>query len=332
MSKKVSKLPYFWETDITGHVWWRVSAYDKNHKLLERSKIRRLTIAPPPPIIDISELDGYYFSWDSTQAVSFYRFKISKKPDFEPSFLKVDLKDKSYSLENIDPGTYYWKVGAKFNRQIPIVYSEVRKLVVAKGVTEEVLTSVDRPSYKKVDLNEPSSLKSSKKTYRLQGEKANISLQWKAVKKATSYQVLIGDKTDLISLDNGANLSLGTGSYKWKVRAVSAGGNFGPWSESSKFEVVAPKKKLTLTSPANKSTNKEFLIDFEWEKTKDCSEYTLIVSSTVDFSEIIIQRTLKNNKYEWDVEDEGEYYWYVKCSAADKSYIGSNVREIDVYE
>ena len=74
------------------------------------------------------------------------------------------------------------------------------------------------------------------------------------------------------------------------------------------------------------------MIDFEWEKTKDCSEYTLIVSSTVDFSEIIIQRTLKNNKYEWDVEDEGEYYWYIKCSAADKSYIGSNVREIDVYE
>ena len=45
-SRKISSLPYIWKTDITGHVWWRVSLFDENKNLLERSKKRRLTNIP----------------------------------------------------------------------------------------------------------------------------------------------------------------------------------------------------------------------------------------------------------------------------------------------
>ena len=222
ISRKVDSLPYIWQTDVTGHVWWRVSIFDDNKNLLERSEVRRFTITPPPPSVEITDIGGYFFEWDSIQKAEYFRFKIAKNKDFEPALIKEDLKEKTYSLSDLKPGTYYWKVGAKYNRQIPIVYSAFRKLVVNKDLTSLAMTSVAKPSYKKLNLDAPENLTSSKTTYRTASDYANVNLKWRKVKKATSYQLSVGSRTDVISLKNQTNLRLRPGTYNWKVRASSS--------------------------------------------------------------------------------------------------------------
>ena len=332
VSKKIASLPYIWKTDITGHVWWRVSLFDKNKKLLERSKIRRFTIAPPAPSVDLSEIGGYFFEWDTIQKPEYFRFKVSKKRNFEPSLIKKDLKKKSYSLSKLEPGTYYWKVAAKYNRQIPLVYSKVRTLVVKKGITEKVLSVVERPKFKKVNLSTPKSPKSSRPIYKTLNETTSVKLSWGAVAKSSSYQLEVGERTDVISLKNYTFLKLGLGKYSWRVRAVSPGGGFGPWSERSNFEIRISKEKIDLESPKNKEINKDFEVEFEWKKNSQCSKYELIVSEFDDFSESVFSKKTEENSLSWDVEDEGQYFWYVKCLVNNKNILGSEVRELNVYE
>ena len=332
LSKKITKLPYFWETDITGHVWWRVKKFDADKKLLETSDIRRFTISPPAPSIDLVELNGYQFSWDSTQKAEFYRFKIAKNKDFEPAIINTDLTKKNYPLESLKVGTYFWKVGAKFNRQIPINYSKVRKLVVKKGVIKKEKKTVKKPKFKKYKLSKVSKLKSSQKVYKMLGDKAHVDLSWAKVKNASSYQVRVGKKVDIVTLDTKIRLKLPRGKFAWDVRAVAVGGSFGPWSKLSSFEVTTAKQKLTLTDPDHKSKNDEFLVEFEWEAQDACSEYHLLVSSVDDFSYLTADKKTKKDSIEWDFEDEGTYFWYVKCLKDGKQIFASEVREINVYE
>ena len=71
---------------------------------------------------------------------------------------------------------------------------------------------------------------------------------------------------------------------------------------------------------------------FEWEANKKCKSYQVLVSEYNDFSDLVYNENTENLFAEWEVEDEGKYYWYIKCSLSKKQFIGSKVREINVYE
>ena len=291
-----------------------------------------MTIAPPAPSVDLRELSGYFFEWDTIQKPQYFRFKVSKNRNFEPSLINKDLKQKSYSLSKLELGTYYWKVAAKYNRQIPLVYSKVRTLVVKQGVTEKVLAVSERPKFKSVILDPPASLKSSKSIYKTLNETTSVKLTWGAVAQSSSYQLEVGKRTDVISLENYTFLKLSPGKYSWRVRAVSSGGGFGPWSQRSSFEIKVSEEQIYLKSPKNKENDKDFEVMFEWEKNNKCKRYELLVAEFDDFSDVIFSEKTEKTTVSWDVDDEGRYFWYVKCSVDSKTILGSEVRELNVYE
>ena len=203
----------------------------------------------------------------------------------------------------------------------------MRTLVVKQGVTEKVLAVVERPKFKSVKLDSPKSPKSSRSLYKTLNKTTSVKLTWGAVAESSSYQLEVGKRTDVISLENYTFLKLSPGKYSWRVRAVSPGGGFGPWSQRSSFEIKVSEEQIKLRSPKNKENNRDFEVKFEWEKNNKCKRYELLVAEFDDFSDVIFSEKTQKTTVSWDVDDEGRYFWYVKCFVDNKTILGSEVRE-----
>jgi len=99
-------------------------------------------------------------------------------------------------------------------------------------------------------------------------------------------------------------------TYYWRIRAVDADGNHGPWSETWAFStnLAAP----TLISPANNSGNNPNTLTLSWEDLGEV-EYLLQVDINDTFSNPFVDETLTENEYELaDLTTNQTYFWRVK--------------------
>ena len=130
---------YFWRCEMTGKIYWRLVLQAKDGKTLATTPVKSFVVVPPPvttmPLTQGAPQKfsprGLDFQWsEAGPRVTFYRFKLAKDKTFDHPLINTDIKRHSYHVDKLDSGHYFWKVGVKYNRNVPIVYSAIREFIV----------------------------------------------------------------------------------------------------------------------------------------------------------------------------------------------------------
>ena len=141
---------YYWQCDLVGKVYWRPVLLSKDGRRITGGRVKSFVVSPGP--VTTIEVDhagslqipasGIDFSWkagEHTRAL-FYRFKLARDRSFDHPLINVDIKGRTYHLNALEPGQYFWKVGVKYSRDIPIVYSAIRELSVEARALPKPMT------------------------------------------------------------------------------------------------------------------------------------------------------------------------------------------------
>ncbi|HPO64298.1 MAG TPA: hypothetical protein PK762_14555, partial [Candidatus Kapabacteria bacterium] len=146
--------------------------------------------------------------------------------------------------------------------------------------------------------------------------------QWTAAAGVTSYNIQVSlysnfvetviDVSGITGLTYQATTSLEeTTRYYWRVRGVSAGGEFTAWSKKFSFITEGELPQPTLLTPTNEAGGLVPTPKFTWTRHIAASNYYLQVSSTDDFENLIIdQPMLETNSFIGDGLGMNTQYWW----------------------
>lgn len=162
-------------------------------------------------------------------------------------------------------------------------------------------------------------------------------LKWQAVPGATRYVLQITVDPAFKTYDTYVvegnqklfDLSYGT-TYYWRVQAVKEQGEidcvsaFSPiWSFTTKCKADCKPCKLSgpmLVSPANGATNLDPTLTLDWEAVAGADRYQVQVATSVNFTNIVVNRYVTATELALTLNDNTHYYWRVR--AIDKDYEG----------
>lgn len=147
-----------WSTHLIGKFYWRLVLIDRLKNTTQMTPPRSFLIIPVPvyPAADqghissnVTEKPTLSFNWKVNSdhlKPQFYRFKISDEIAFEKPLINIDIQDLSYTTSALEDGKYYFKVGAKWSKKLPIQYSEVKVFNVRKVTPPAAPTSPAAPA------------------------------------------------------------------------------------------------------------------------------------------------------------------------------------------
>ncbi len=158
------------------------------------------------------------------------------------------------------------------------------------------------------------------------GQNRVPQLVWNDVNGAISYQVqlsrdflhanIILDETvngTSLTVDNQlANSTL----YFWRVRAIGPSGTSN-WSGTFRFTTqLGLPDQVTLISPQDEFINARPGFEFRWQDVPGVESYDLQVSTSLDFSNRVIDETLTDNQYSetQNLDFSTTYFWRVRAS------------------
>lgn len=105
-------------------------------------------------------------------------------------------------------------------------------------------------------------------------------------------------------------------THYWKVAAINVEKDYN-WSDTWKFRTTAIKfdKAPNLIAPADKSTNVDMDVKFEWQRLLAAERYHIQVSRTADFEKIEMEdQNVTFNIRSVHMNDFGtEYFWRVRA-------------------
>jgi hypothetical protein len=164
----------------------------------------------------------------------------------------------------------------------------------------------------------------------------DISFAWKPLSNAQAYRLQISKNSDfssnVITINNIKNYSLvfpeleANSTYFWRVRASNASGN-GIYSTVRSFKTgnlnTVPGRTILL-SPETQKEGVGLSPIFKWAKVPNAVSYRLQVSTSSDFSSLVInQSNISLSEYQSSKLTENRtYYWRVRAS--NSSGNGSN--------
>jgi hypothetical protein len=159
----------------------------------------------------------------------------------------------------------------------------------------------------------------------------NLNLVWSKPTGATGYNVLLAtdsaftniilnDSTLTDSVRAVTNLNPLT-TYYWKVRAITSG-SWGAFSGVFNFKTLGVPVQVTLSNPANNSTNQPVNLAFNWFKSVDqtnapfvISNYWFEMATDAGFTNIVTRDSLLSDttKSLTGLSYLTTYYWRVKA-------------------
>jgi hypothetical protein len=314
--------PYVWMNRLTGRYYWRLSSLNEKGEIIETTPIWEYMISPPAPDIEGKDHKNIKFSsnnpeldfvWNDKKndSIVFYRFKFSSDKKFENPIVIKETSENRIRLKDIPEGQYYWKVGVKHSKYLPIQYSKTYLITMKK--TDEVI--------------KPAILFAPKdgETLRIFGEDGTIRLTWGAVDNAIVYKIEVAKEDEFseaesqVLPENSTDIIVRPGTYYWRVKAVNPRGEESTWSEVSVFQVKEYKNDIAIEFPGDDDEISDFQIEFDWESLSDCDNYELVIAYTRDLKKTIHRKSVSTPKVTIELDDEGQYFWQVVCdSGADK--------------
>ena len=150
------------ETLAPGMYYWRVGAVNSENKQIEYSQISKFNIVlgksvrPVSPGINesiemVSSSGLVTFKWTEDDMAGNYTLELSDNAEFTSIKKSITTKLRTISLDNIEPGRYYWRIktniilgGESFPRQSRSAVFSVKKTVLVKApsILMELLLNV----------------------------------------------------------------------------------------------------------------------------------------------------------------------------------------------
>ncbi|NLO19027.1 MAG: T9SS type A sorting domain-containing protein [Ignavibacteria bacterium] len=300
--------------------YWRVSA-KKDNSLSDWTEGWSFSTqdmeVPAPSLVEPQNLSVNLplypiFRWNKEKIADFYVLQVSKNEDFTDLALsEAGLSDSSYIPKKaLESSTkYFWRVAA-LSQSILSKWSECWSFT-----TEEQKLSSPR-------LEAPENGSS--------GLSLSVNFLWRQVEGASAYNFQLSlskEFSDLVkeekSLDQ-ANILVkdlsSSATYFWRVLAKNDSLQSN-WSETWTFTTTKSDddslQAPMLISPANNSVGLEGELALSWTKVEKAKSYHFQLSTQLDFSNLVIERsdlaetTISLSK----LELETRYYWRVKAIA-----------------
>lgn len=99
-------------------------------------------------------------------------------------------------------------------------------------------------------------------------------------------------------------------TYYWRVKAMNSEGA-SAWSTIFKFETVALSVPLLVT-PVNNSIVPEANLTFEWNEVSDANGYALQISTSIDFSSLVVSESISSTSHTYNLLlNSTGYFWRV---------------------
>jgi hypothetical protein len=142
-----------------------------------------------------------------------------------------------------------------------------------------------------------------------------VTLSWTNSSGATSYQVETNGSSPVTASSNSCNVTLSTGSYTWRVRAINASG-WSDWSSSRAFTVLpppVPPHPPSPIAPTNSMTSANTSIAFSWTGSLGATSYQVEINGPSrkleNISVTSYITTLPLGSYTWRVRAINTYGW-----------------------
>jgi hypothetical protein len=239
------------------------------------------------------------FSWESVATATKYHIQIAK-PNFEkPLQIVLDTIVSSTSFtQQLPVGDYEWRVSA--------VNSAYKTPFTNRFVT---VASNDNFQDNLVVLISPGDNFTTKVAEQI--------LKWTPVIGATSYQVQILDRSDVVVSDQSIsatnlNCSFLDGNYSWKVRGVKETLHTAYTSRKILVDGTKPNTPV-LSNPLNASTTTVNDVVFKWNRVPiaGSTEKDSIYIYTDSGLTTLQLKSEVSNSFTKKL-DAGTYYWFLK--------------------
>jgi hypothetical protein len=267
-----------------GNFYWRVAATDGSSGVGPYSPLGTFTkVSGSAPVV-LEPSNGRVFEypsetpvlqWEPLPGAKSYKVEI----DDEDAFIgatTITTPNTAVSVIStlVYDKTYYWRVSATTNANLPTAASDARIFSVTWPVTvgRPVLTSPADTTASSID---------------------DVVLTWSPVDGAKNYLLdvspnpdftnnLIEDKTVVRGTQYSPTDSYPNGAYYWRVRPVDTLDRQGPWSLTRTFQRGSPTPSTpTLLSPTQGATTGEWR--FDWTSVPHAAAYEIQYDTTGSF-------------------------------------------------
>ncbi len=318
-----------------GSYYWRLSANKKDKKGKEYSSLRKFQIFSVSPPIIVSPEDGksfkfssisplIEFTWKKNELYKEYNFELASDSNFSEIIKKSLTQSNNITIDKLPEGKYYARVIAlPISEEITVENSPIISIILESTAVPDPPT-ISSPPY-------------GQKIIRINLEKGSTLFQWKDNPEIKEYnfqisQSKIFDKINFSNKISGNQLKpqiqLPTGTYYWRLNALSKDGKLSDYSEISSFE-VKDIEKIEIISPGNKTLKKfsEDLTFFQWKKIEMTPNFVFEISKDEGFQNILFSNKTDSYQVSYKFKEEGDYYWRVKLLSEE----GIELSKSDIY-
>lgn len=231
------------------------------------------------------------FTWGAVSGATAYDILIARDSGFTDIVVSASPETNSYMPSALSNDVYYWKVRAK-NLTGQTEYSSVWSVTV---LTVPALTSPDDSSYT---------------------ADTTPDFTWSAIEGASAYDIDIATDTgfaNIVQTSSPATNSytataLGNDVYYWRVRAKNGAVTTSYAAYRTVTVITVP---ILLSPETDEAVN--ITTQFDWEPVEGAANYDIQISLNSDYSSPLIDTTISDAGYEYNLCYGGiTYYWRVR--------------------
>jgi len=208
--------------------------------------------------------------------------------------------NNSWTIKNLAYGTYYWNVQAIDNGYAASTFASQTQFQIVTPLPPLLALPADGsvhvwPSF---DFNWSSSVGAD--SYRIQ------------VATDTSFSNLVINQAGITGTSHHVTGLVANSLHYWRVRAENTH-DTGDWSERRIFRATANAPVLSF--PSNGASGIPLTTSISWNTVTGASSYTLQLSMDVNFSDIIISRTVPTTTESFsNLDSDIRYFWRVRAT------------------
>lgn len=250
---------------------------------------------------------------DKIQEDITYEIEVSQDENFTGIInIAETLTTNSYTIDDIQEGTYHWRVRA-INGEQASDWSESGGFTVASAQSELPAPMLISPADMATGLSTTS-----------------INFEWSAVENADQYNIQIDEDINFGSPENeftsentwnsGDLIIPENTTFYWRVHAWNDETQTqSEWSEVFSFTTAGasgnPPATPTNLMPEDEAINVLLSPTLEWEDADDADYWSIQISDDENFSNLIVDDNTNANGYSlnFDLEELTMYYWRVRA-------------------
>ena len=311
--------------------YWRATVVDQDgNSVGEWSDIGSFQIEQPPPMVltePIGEISNTApsFSWQEAEGASGYKIQVSSNEDFSEGWESTSgVTSVQYGGDQLEFNVpYYWRaVVTDQNGNIGGLWSDIASFQLSTVFIVNLIAPMNEEIFSQTP-----------------------QFSWEAVDGAGKYKITVSSSDDMSDVlwsiaelqDAGTQYpSAGVdplvfgNTYYWHVRSLDGDGN--PLADPSAVASFTLSGDLTPELLVPIDTQVENLNPvFSWSEVSGAAKYSILVSSSEDFSEIVYQNeNIDGTGITYPtsgaalLEFGNTYYWKIHALSADGGSLGDS--------